>query len=67
MSNLAKPPSLRAHWAMFVRNERGATAIEYTLFIALMSVGLIIAASPLADRLRPILENTEEIVRNARQ
>ena len=44
-------------FSRFVADESGATAIEYGLIAALISVGIIAAATTLGDGLSTLFEN----------
>ncbi|MBE7734211.1 Flp family type IVb pilin [Devosia faecipullorum] len=43
-------------FARFAQDESGATAIEYGLIAALISVGIIVAVQTLGDNLRGVFE-----------
>lgn len=53
---------IHALWAQLRRDENGATAIEWTMFAAIIAVALLAAASPIADALIPHLTDTEDAV-----
>lgn len=44
-------------FARFAQDESGATAIEYGLIAALISVAIIVAVSTLGNTLRGVFEN----------
>ncbi len=50
--------SLRAQMTEFVRDERGATAIEYSLIATLVSLAIIAGATLIGDRLKTLFETT---------
>lgn len=48
--------SLRAKMTEFVRDERGATAIEYSLIATLVSLMIILGATTIGDALKVLIE-----------
>ena len=48
--------------ARFIRDEEGATAIEYGLIAALVSVAIIIALTALGDSLSTLFQNISDTV-----
>jgi pilus assembly protein Flp/PilA len=50
-------------FARFAKDESGATAIEYGLIAALISVGIIVAASTLGTNLGGIFNDISEELR----
>ena len=48
--------SLRAQMTEFVRDERGATAIEYSLIATLVSLMIILGATTIGDALKALIE-----------
>ena len=53
--------------ARFVKDESGATAIEYGLIAALIGVGIITAASTLSGSIRATFEDVTTELQNAPQ
>jgi pilus assembly protein Flp/PilA len=51
-------------FARFVKDESGATAIEYGLIAALISVGIIIAATNLGTELSSIFQRIADKLQN---
>lgn len=49
----------------FLKDRKGATAIEYTLLAALIGIGLIGALSVLEEEIRGALETAGEAIANA--
>lgn len=49
----------------FVRDETGATAIEYALLIAILGLGIITAAGGLKNQIYNSLNNTANAMDNA--
>lgn len=50
--------TLRALMNRFARDQRGATAIEYSLIATLVSLAIIAGATLMGDRLKALLELT---------
>jgi pilus assembly protein Flp/PilA len=50
--------TLRARLIEFTRDERGTTAIEYSLIATLVSLAIIAGATLMGDRLKALLEST---------
>ncbi len=51
-------------FARFVKDESGATAIEYGLIAALIAVGIIVAATTLGTELSSIFDRIATKLRN---
>ncbi|MET3893511.1 pilus assembly protein Flp/PilA [Bosea sp. OAE506] len=50
--------TLRAQMIEFIRDERGATAIEYSFIATLVSLAIIAGATMIGDRLKTLFETT---------
>lgn len=50
--------TLRALMTDFARDQRGATAIEYSLIATLVSLAIIAGATLVGDRLKTLFEST---------
>ena len=49
------PPRLSSVFCRLARNQRGATAIEYTLLVALLSVAAVTTLNTLGQRILNVL------------
>lgn len=47
--------SLSARWIEFLRDEQGATAIEYGLVVALIAMPLIVWGTQIGEKLKVVL------------
>ncbi|SHG95944.1 pilus assembly protein Flp/PilA [Kaistia soli DSM 19436] len=56
---------MKSLFVRFVKNESGATAIEYGLIAALMSVGIILGITTLSGNLSTAFTNLGNTVQNA--
>jgi pilus assembly protein Flp/PilA len=56
---------MKATFKKFFQNESGATAIEYGLIAALVSVAAIIALGSMGDALNTMFESVATILTNA--
>lgn len=54
-----------ATWAGFVRDERGATAIEYGLIIGLMGAAIVAGATPIGQWIRGVFETLGSTIAQA--
>ena len=48
----------------FSRDERGATAAEYALLLAIVAAGMAVAAGTLGSAISNALENTSDCINN---
>lgn len=49
------PPRLPSVFCRLVRNQRGVTAIEYSLLVALLSVAAVTALNTLGQKIQNVL------------
>lgn len=54
-------------FARFLKDESGATAIEYGLIAALIAVGIIAAATTLGDQISNTFKTVSDEMKNAKK
>ncbi|MCT8999160.1 Flp family type IVb pilin [Chelativorans intermedius] len=54
-------------FARFLKDESGATAIEYGLIAALIAVGIITAATTLGDQISNTFKTVSDEMKNAKK
>ncbi|WP_319532746.1 Flp family type IVb pilin [uncultured Cohaesibacter sp.] len=56
---------MRKHMRAFWQDESGATAIEYSLLVGLMGLGIIVAMTDLTSQLEDLFADIQEGVKAA--
>lgn len=58
---------MKTYWNRFIRDEEGASGIEYALVAAMVAIALVAFVEPINDAIKTIFKEIEEALKEAEE